>query len=128
MPVPDFSNSPLIDREQFDMLVSTGEDDAANMITELLGLYTEETEPKFAEMQKAATDLDRYKFNRLSHALAGASANLGCLRLSQLCRAYEHGAKADLSQEDLVQGASTIETLYRLSVEAMKGEIAKISK
>jgi HPt (histidine-containing phosphotransfer) domain-containing protein len=128
MPVPDFSSSPLIDHEQFDMLVSTGEDDAVNMITELLDLYTGEADPKFVEMQKAAAELDRYKFNRMAHALAGASANLGCLRLSQVCRAYEHGAKADLSQDELVQGASAIEALYRISVEAMKVEIGKIGK
>jgi len=128
MPVPDFSNSPLIDHEQFDMLVSTGEDDAVNMINELLGLYTGEAEPKFIEMQKAAADLDRYKFNRLAHALAGASANLGCLRLSQVCRAYEHGSKADLTRDELVFGASAIEALYSLSIDAMKVEITKIGK
>jgi len=128
MPVPDFSNSPLIDKEQFEMLVSTGEDDAVSLINELLGLFVAEADPKFLDMRKAASELDRYKFNRLAHALAGASANLGCLRLSQVCRAYEHGAKADLTMDELVAGALAIEALYRISVEAMQAEIAKIGK
>jgi HPt (histidine-containing phosphotransfer) domain-containing protein len=128
MPLPDVSSFPFIDREQFDMLVATGEDDAVGMLTELLELFTGESEPKFAEMQKAATELDRTKCNRLAHALAGASANLGCLRLSKLARGYENGAKADLTQPELIQGAKDIEALYRQSVTEMKAEIAKIGK
>jgi HPt (histidine-containing phosphotransfer) domain-containing protein len=128
MPVSDFSSSPLIDKEQFEMLVSTGEDDAVNMINELLGLFTGEVEPKFIDMQKAAVEMDRYKFTRMAHALAGASANLGCLRLSQVCRAYEHGSKTDLTRDELVEGAKAIEALYRISIEAMQAEITKIGK
>ena len=128
MPMQDFSSSPLIDREQFDMLVATGEDDAVGMINELLGLYTADGDPKCAELHKAAAGPDRIQCNRLAHALAGASANLGCFRLSQLCRAYEHGAKEEFSQDELIKGAVAIETLYRVSVEAMKNEVAKIGK
>lgn len=126
MPLPSFSDSPLIDREQFDMLVATGEDDARNMLEELMDLYTGEADPKFEELRKAAADVDRHKCNRIGHALAGASANLGCLRLSMLCRAYEHGAKADMPADDLMQGALAIEALYKISVAEMKQEIAKL--
>ena len=128
MSVSDFANIPLIDREQFDMLVATGESDAVNMLTELMGLFTGEADPKFEEMRKAALELDRMKYNKLSHALAGASANLGCLRLSKVCREYEHGAKDTLSQDDLIQGVTDIQNLYRISVDAMQAEIAKIGK
>jgi HPt (histidine-containing phosphotransfer) domain-containing protein len=128
MSVSDFASFPLIDREQFDMLVATGEADAANMLTELMGLFTAEADPKFDDMRKAAVDLDRSKYNKISHALAGASANLGCLRLSKVCREYEHGAKDALSQADLIQGVTDIQNLYRISVTAMNEEIAKIGK
>jgi HPt (histidine-containing phosphotransfer) domain-containing protein len=128
MPLPDVSSFPFIDREQFDMLVATGEDDAVGMLTELLDLFTGEADPKFVEIHKAALELDRIKCNRQAHALAGASANLGCLRLSKLCRAYESGAKDTLTQAELIQGAKDIEALYRLSVTAMKEEIGKIGK
>jgi HPt (histidine-containing phosphotransfer) domain-containing protein len=128
MPVSDFASLPLIDREQFDMLVATGEADAANMLNELMGLYTAEADPKFNDMRKAAVDLDRVAYNKLSHALAGASANLGCLRLSKVCREYEHGAKDTLSQDELIQGVTDIQNLYRISVKAMNEEIAKIGK
>lgn len=130
MPLPDFSASPLIDREQFDMLVATGEDDAAGMLSELLGLFTGESEPKFAELNKCAATLDRYKCSRIAHALAGSSGNLGCLRLSQMCRAYEHASNGTpgLSQNELVQGALDIAAVYKISIEAMKTEIANIGK
>ncbi|HNX05930.1 MAG TPA: Hpt domain-containing protein, partial [Opitutales bacterium] len=126
----DFSASPLIDREQFEMLVETGEDDARGMLTELMGLFTGEAEPKFVELNKCAAEMDRYKCSRIAHALAGASGNLGCLRLSQMCRAYEHASNGTpgLSQEELVKGALDIAATYRISVEAMSVEIEKIGK
>lgn len=128
MSLPDFTSVPLIDREQFDMLVLTGEDDAANMLAELLDLFTAEAEPKFVDLAQAAAKMDRIPCNRIAHALAGASANLGCLRLSKLCREYEHGAKETLSADDLVSGATAMEALYHISVDAMKAEIANIGK
>lgn len=128
MPLPDVSGVPFIDREQFDMLVATGEDDAVGMLTELLDLFTSEAEPKFADIMDAATSLDRVRCNRLAHALAGASANLGCLSLSKICRAYENGAKEELTQQELIQGAKEIEVVYAASVEAMRAEIDKIGK
>lgn len=110
------------------MLVATGEDDAVGMLKELMDLFTSEADPKCLEIQKAASELDRIQCNRLAHALAGASANLGCLRLSKLCRGYENGAKESLTQAELVQGAKDIEVLYRESVVAMQEEIGKIGK
>ncbi|MBN1404433.1 MAG: Hpt domain-containing protein [Opitutales bacterium] len=126
MPLPDFSNEGLIDRDQFEMLVATGEDDASGMLVELLDLYTGEAEPKFVELYEAAAEVDRHKCNRIAHALAGASANLGLLRLSHVCRAYEQGARGDMSKEDLHDGAEAIEKLYHISVAEMKVEISKL--
>jgi len=126
MAFPDFSDEPLIDREQFEMLVETGEDDASGMLEELLDLFTGEAEPKFLELHQAAEDVDRHKCNRIAHALAGASANLGCLRLSHLARAFEQGAKADMPKEALMKGSRDIEALYHISVAEMKVEIAKL--
>lgn len=126
MSLPDFSDAELIDNEQFEMLVATGEDEAAEMLAELLELYTGEAEPKFVELYQAAGEVDRHKCNRIGHALAGASANLGLLRLSKLCRAYENGAKADWSKEDLEDGAKAIESLYHESVVEMKNRIAAL--
>jgi HPt (histidine-containing phosphotransfer) domain-containing protein len=126
----DFSASPLIDKEQFQMLVDTGEDDAQGMLSELMGLFTGEAEPKFVELNKCAADVDRYKCSRIAHALAGASANLGCLRLSQMCRAYEHASNGNpcLSPADLVKDALDIAAVYKISVEAMNEAIARIGK
>lgn len=127
MSLPDFSNEGLIDQDQFEMLVATGEDEAREMLDELLELYTTEAEPKFIELYSAAEEVDRHKCNRIAHALAGASANLGLLRLSHVCRAYEQGAKTDLSKEDLQDGAQAIEKLYHVSVAEMQTEINKLS-
>ncbi len=108
------------------MLVATGEDEAKAMLEELLDLYTQEAEPKFIELYQAAAEVDRHKCNRIAHALAGASANLGLLRLSQVCRAYEHGARSDMSREDLESGAALIEKAYHVAIVQMKVEIAAL--
>ncbi|MFA5257275.1 MAG: Hpt domain-containing protein [Opitutales bacterium] len=126
MALSDFSDSPLIDREQFDMLVETGEDDASGMLVELLDLFTGEAEPKFLELHQASSDVDRHKCNRIAHALAGASANLGLLRLSMLCRAFEQGSKAEMPREALIKSATDIEALYLISVAEMRVEISKL--
>jgi HPt (histidine-containing phosphotransfer) domain-containing protein len=130
MPLQDFSSTPLIDQEQFEMIVATCDDDAPGMLGELLGLFTGEAEPKFEELRSCAASLDRYKCSRIAHALAGASGNLGCLRLSRICRDYEHTSNANpgLTPAELASGAENIVAAYKVSVEAMQAEIAKLGK
>ncbi len=125
MPTQTHTQMPIIDREQFDMLIATGEDEAASLLRELLDLYVGEAEPKLKELKQVAAMADRYRCNRIAHALAGASANLGGQRMAAVCRAYENSADSQ-SQSDLVTGAEYIESVYRLTVAEMEAEIAKL--
>lgn len=123
--IPDSSEIPLIDREQFDMLVETGEDEAAEMIRELLDLFTGEAGPKLEELVLAAAADDRQRCIRISHAVAGASANLGGQRLSTYARAYENAA-ASMSVDDLTAGANRIQEYYIITLEAMESELEQL--
>lgn len=123
--IPDSSEIPLIDREQFDMLVETGEDEAAEMIRELLDLFTGEAGPKLEELVVAASEEDRQRCIRISHAIAGASANLGGQRLSTYARAYENAA-ATMSVDELSAGAQLIRDYYRITLDAMESELEKL--
>ena len=126
MTLSQYAQTPIIDRDQFDMLIATGEDEAVAMLNELLELYTGEAEPKLKELHSAAALGDRQRCNRIAHALAGASANLGGLRLASLCRAYENSVQSQ-SVEQLKTGAVHIEETYHITVVEMRAEVAKIS-
>jgi hypothetical protein len=67
MPTTEHTEIPIIDREQFDMLIATGEDEAASMLNELLELYTTEAEPKLKELHMMAALVDRHRCNRIAH-------------------------------------------------------------
>jgi HPt (histidine-containing phosphotransfer) domain-containing protein len=125
MPTTEHTEIPIIDREQFDMLIATGEDEAASMLNELLELYTTEAEPKLKELHMMAALVDRHRCNRIAHALAGASANLGGMRLAAFCRAYENSAQTQTPLQ-LKEGATRIESTYHATVAEMRAEIAKL--
>lgn len=125
MAITYHTETPLIDREQFDMLVATGEDEAVALINELLELFTSEAEPKLKELKLAAAAQDCQRCNRIAHALAGASANLGGLRLASLCRAYENSVKSQTPAE-LIDGAVHITEAYHITIEAMRDEVSRL--
>lgn len=88
----NFSETPLIDEEQFSLLVETGEDAAAEMLQELIDMFMEESAPRVHDLRDAVTGRDYSGIVKHAHAIAGSSGNLGGLRLSQACRALENEA------------------------------------
>ncbi len=125
MPIPQFQDTSIIDSDQFEMLIETGEDEAAQMLQELLDLFVDETGRKLPELEQAAREGDRHRCNRIAHAIAGSSANLGGLRLSSFARAYEAAAATAL-QDDLIQDARSMKLLYDETVAAIQSEIQKL--
>jgi HPt (histidine-containing phosphotransfer) domain-containing protein len=124
---PDFSELDLIDRDQFDMLVETGEDEAAEMIQELVDLFTSESGPKMDELIEVARLGNRQRVNRLSHALAGAAGNLGGNRLSRAARDLENNLN-ELSIEEIKARAAQLKSLYDETVSTFEEEIAALSE
>lgn len=88
----DIATLPKIDPEQFNMLVETGEDAAAELIIELVDLFQQEAGPRLDSLQASLEAQDAVAMARHAHALAGSSANLGAQRLWRVCKIMEESA------------------------------------
>jgi HPt (histidine-containing phosphotransfer) domain-containing protein len=116
---------PLVDQEQMDMLIETGEGAAAELLEELLGLFVGEADPQLAELTTVIAEENRERVGRLAHALAGSSANLGALRLSQIARKIERSAPTATGGE-LLEWSAYLRSCYKESVELFKTQIASL--
>ncbi|MDP0498901.1 MAG: Hpt domain-containing protein [Verrucomicrobiota bacterium JB022] len=116
---------PVVDREQFDMLVETGEDAAAELIQELLDLFREESGPRLDALQASLGQNDTVAIGKHAHSLAGASANLGALRLSKLCRKLETETNAG-NLAALPEIARHIRAEYDRAVQQFEVEIEQL--
>lgn len=125
MKMESILSEPLIDQEQMDMLIEAGEGAAAELLEELLGLFIGEAEPQLAELGEKIASEDHYRVERLMHALAGSSANLGALRLSQLARKIEHTAET-ASKAELLEWSAYLRNCYRESVALFQTQIKSL--
>lgn len=128
MSTEELNETPIIDQEQLDMLIMAGEDAAAEMIQELLELFEEETGPKVNELLALAdeSEPERHRLARLSHSIAGSSANIGGLRLSKACRSLEQEIPSiDFSAAS--QRAQFIKETYTCTVSSFREELQKLA-
>lgn len=119
------ARTPLLDEEQIEMLIETGEDSAADLIDELLNLFIEESEPKLANLQAALQAGDRVQAARDAHAIAGSSANLGALRLSKSARALELSLDTANSGE-LLELLAYLRGCYKDSLQVFRGQVDRL--
>ncbi len=120
------SQTALIDDEQINMLIETGEDAAAELIQELLDLFVEEAEPRLDSLQNALQTGDAGTAARDAHAIAGASANLGAQRLSKGARMLEHALKEEKNPAELIELLAYLRGCYKESVELFNSQISRL--
>ncbi len=125
MDINEISNFPLTDEEQLSMLIEAGEDGAADLIEELLGLFQSEAAPQLATVKAAIGSRTAKDASRPAHALAGSSANIGGLRLAKLSKAMELAAnRDDLAALDAL--LPHLDDTYASTVTIFKQEIARL--
>lgn len=86
-------SSPLLDSDQVQMLISSGGDDAADLIEEILELFKEESTENLASMEASRKAGDSAQLGKSAHALAGSSANIGATQLWQSAKNLENSTK-----------------------------------
>ena len=119
-------SSPLLDSEQVQMLISSGGDEAVDLISEILELFREESEANLSALESARKAGDLSELGRAAHALAGSSANIGAGRLWQAAKSLEHSAK-----EGSLPSAEAIEdlqSLYQETITAFNGIRSQLEK
>lgn len=80
-----------------------GEDDP-DLLRELIDIYLEDAPLRLSEMARGMQLGDWKLLERAAHTLKSASANIGALRLSGICKELEQSARA--------QDRTTCETLF----------------
>jgi HPt (histidine-containing phosphotransfer) domain-containing protein len=125
MAIADFTQTGLIDIEQFEMLVEAGDSEAKEMLTELLDLFTGESGDNVKELVEKVASGENERATRLAHAIAGSAGNLGLLRLSVVSRDLENQFN-DYSLEERKEIAQMISDLYEKSTQEYQAKIDAI--
>jgi len=126
MEVNKYKDLPLLDDDQMEMLISTGDSMAADLIEELLGLYTDESGKLVQSVSQANVESDPKIVSREAHAIAGSSANLGVLRISKITKALELSIVSDGFTSEVLALCAGLPAVYEESVKAVKAQIAEI--
>ena len=70
-----------------------------DLIVELIDLYLEDAPRRIASLHEAAAVADEKGLRRAAHTLKGSSANLGALRIAELCEQIERAEGDDALQK-----------------------------
>jgi HPt (histidine-containing phosphotransfer) domain-containing protein len=113
---------PILDLEVIDELrAATGDDE--EFLADLIATYVSEGEGHLGGMAAAVAGGDASELVRPAHTLKSSSASVGAMRLAELCRGIEAGARTGevgSLAEDVAQARSLwTETLEALSAAGL---------
>lgn len=81
--------TPAIDPETIETLRMLQEDGGPDLVTELFDLFYADVPARFGELKTACAQNDAGAIASVAHGLKSASANIGCLGFSEICRQLE---------------------------------------
>jgi signal transduction histidine kinase/DNA-binding response OmpR family regulator/HPt (histidine-containing phosphotransfer) domain-containing protein len=89
---PIYSNTqpPTVDLTPLRLII--GED--THILIELIDAFLQNTPARITELHQAMTNQDAYIFRHTAHTLKGSSANMGAMRMSEICRELEAAGRA----------------------------------
>lgn len=87
----DTVDMSAIDMDVIEALRELGDDE---LLKELVDLFVTDTPPRLSELDTAFNAGDADTVASVAHSLKSSSANLGALRLSDLCRELEAAGRA----------------------------------
>jgi HPt (histidine-containing phosphotransfer) domain-containing protein len=119
-------SSPLLDSEQVQMLISSGGDEAVDLISEILELFREESEANLSALEYRRKEGDLSEMGRAAHALAGSSANIGAARLWQSAKSLEQSAKEGSLPE--AEEIEDLKSLYEETIAVFKRIRSQLDK
>jgi HPt (histidine-containing phosphotransfer) domain-containing protein len=83
-------NSPIMDREQIDMLLMSDDGDPqTSLARELFHLFVNESSAKLEPLPEVCATGDLLQLRNMVHFVAGSAGNLGLARLAAFYRAIE---------------------------------------
>ena len=115
--IDHFSDRPIVDEEQIEMLRMVDEDDSGGgLVAELYGLFHQESSEKLKTLGDVCAANDRVQFRKIIHFIAGSAGNIGFMRLNLALRAVEEGIDTDQIM-DITQAEAPVQDLFNHSCQ-----------
>jgi len=114
------SSKPVIDMDVIDGLRELGGEEDPGLVLELIEMFLDDAPKRIEEMTRGLECGDLDLMSRAAHTLKSASANMGAVLLSQICKVMEDAArKSDAdSYRDM---APTVQSAYSDFEKALRG-------
>ncbi|MFN8007898.1 MAG: Hpt domain-containing protein [Terriglobia bacterium] len=84
-----------IDRNMIRSIQSIAGEDSAGLLNELIELFLTTSPERIGEMKSALAEQSASKMHRPAHSLKGSCAQMGAVRMQQICSSLEALAKAE---------------------------------
>jgi HPt (histidine-containing phosphotransfer) domain-containing protein len=110
---------PTLDLDTLNALRALGEGDSADVLSELITLFLDDTPRLLAEARAAVEAGDAQVLQRAAHTLKSSGASLGALPLSALCAELE-----TMGRESQLEGAKEKAARVEAEYERVKTALA----
>ena len=107
-----------IDLDVYNTLGEVLEDELASLVEE----FIQDSSDKIEELKEHAKNNDAEKIFSTAHSLKSSSANLGALKMSEICKSLEMEARNG-NTEGAVEQVSSLEEMYKGTSEELKSLI-----
>ncbi len=114
---PNNGQTPIVDQVALAELDAADPDDPLGLLSELVGLYSEDGRKHLNNLADARMRGDEQGLIRTAHALKGSSRMVGAARVSDLCQNIESAGSTS------EQGLQRLEQLFDEALAALKREI-----
>ncbi|MBL8259818.1 MAG: response regulator [Candidatus Competibacteraceae bacterium] len=111
-----------IDQEVLDRIRTLERNGAANLVARLVGLYLQGTPPLIEQMRKASAGGDAAALRMAAHTLKSSSANVGAMKLHDLCKDLESRAR-DQQIEDAPERIARVEQEFSSARAVLEREL-----
>ena len=86
-------STQVIDPEAIANLRALSPDDADAFLSEIIGIFIEDTPSRIEELRTSRVNGDIPTFTRAAHSIKGSSSNLGAAQLRAVAEQLEHHSK-----------------------------------
>ncbi|MCC5807371.1 MAG: Hpt domain-containing protein [Opitutales bacterium] len=124
MDVSQFREIPVLDEDQWLILLGAGDDDPRALLDELLALFQEDVEERLHPLTEADPVRDREQIRQHAHSIAGSGSNLAARRLAAIARAIE--AAEGYTPEEFSTVVKELLDTYAESVRVLQVRVNRI--
>ena len=110
-----------LDLSVIESLRELGGSDEPGLVLEIIGMFLEDAPARLREIEVACATNDVKLLERASHSLKSASANVGAMQLSSVCRRLE-----ELARTNTTQGVADLVPESRRAWERVAAELRAI--